>query len=853
MRQDLMYAFRMAAKAPSFTAVAVLVLAVGIGANTAMFSFANELLLRPLWGRGAELVGVYSRDRMVPDSYQLFSYPTYTDIRANGAFESVMAQTYTMAASPAGDGTRRLLAAVVSSNYFETLGIRLAAGRPFTLDEERPGARVPVAIPTYAAWKKQNLDPAFIGSRLTVNSDEYTVIGVAPEGFSGTLALLSPEVFLPLGMFDAVVDNRYKNNGRGLGDRSNLGLSVAGRLASGVTMEGAAARLDVLSRQLAAAYPADNRNLELTTGVLSRLSLSTGPQSNTALATFTSFLLTLSGLVLVIACLNIANMLLARGAARRKEIAVRLALGAKRSRVIRQLLTESLLLAASGAALGLIFSYWAMRIFLSSLGTTLPFTLSLNPTPNMAVLAATVVFAAIGTIAFGLGPALGLSRRDLVSDLKDRSQAGAGSARRFTAKNVMVIAQVALSLALLTAGGIFTRTTATAAVGRPGYEYDGLLLARIDTKLAGLDSDQGAATYRELLTRARSQSGVTAVTLASSIPFGDSQDGRLFERVGGQTGVRPGSDEGQTGVKRGSDLGLTPGRARARAYRTIGTDYFASLGLRLLKGREFTAVEESAAIGPRVAIVDEALARGLFDGVDPIGQMIRVARDSGDVAGPAGEPMEIVGVAPPIREELLDHTPAGHVYVPFGRNFRSDMYIQARMAPGADLRAGLDHLRSTIREINPRVPVLASATMQAFHDDSLELWALRTASATFTALGVIALLIASIGVYGVRAYIVAQRTREIGIRMALGAGAGEVLKLVLKDGAFLTIAGLAIGLPLALIASVALRSVFVDVGGVDIIVIAIASIALAVAVTLAGAVPARRATKVEALAALRTE
>ena len=253
-------------------------------------------------------------------------------------------------------------------------------------------------------------------------------------------------------------------------------------------MEGAAARLDVLSRQLEAAYPSDHRNLALSTGALSRLALSTGPQNNTALATFTGFLLSLSGMVLVIACLNIANMLLARGAARRKEIAVRLALGAKRSRVIRQLLTESLLLAASGAALGLVFSYWAMRIFLSTIGATLPFTLSLNPSPNMAVLAATVVFAAVGTIAFGLGPALGLSRRDLVSDLKDRSQDGAGSARRLTAKNVMVIAQVALSLALLTAGGVFTRTTLTAAERRPGYEYDGLIVARIDTKLAGLDA-----------------------------------------------------------------------------------------------------------------------------------------------------------------------------------------------------------------------------------------------------------------------------------------------------------------------------------------------------------------------------
>src|SRR6185503_3666864 len=488
LRQDLQYALRMFAKTPGFVAIAVLVLAVGIGANTAMFSFANEMLLRPLWGRGGELVGVYSRDRTLPDSYQLFSYPTYADVRAEGLFDSVMAQTYTMAATPAGDSTRRLLAAVVSSNYFDTLRVKLAAGRPFTPDEERPGARIPVAIATHGTWRKSGFDPAFIGRTITINSDEYTIIGITPEGFSGTLAMLSPEVFLPLGMFEAVVDNQYKNNGRGLADRSNFGLSVSGRLAAGVTADGAAARLELLSRRLEAAYPADHRNLEISSAPLSRLSVSPGPQNNGALATFTGFLLTLSGLVLVVACLNIANMLLARGAARRKEIAVRLALGAKRSRVIRQLLTESLLLAAIGSALGLAVSYGAMRIFVSSLGARLPFTLSLDPRPDIAVLAATAVFMAMGTIAFGLGPALGLSRRDLVADLKDRSQAGAGSGRWFNTRNVMVVSQVALSLALLTAGGIFTRTTVNAAAGRPGYEYTGQILARIDMKLAGLDS-----------------------------------------------------------------------------------------------------------------------------------------------------------------------------------------------------------------------------------------------------------------------------------------------------------------------------------------------------------------------------
>jgi hypothetical protein len=276
------------------------------------------------------------------------------------------------------------------------------------------------------------------------------------------------------------------------------------------------------------------------------------------------------------------------------------------------------------------------------------------------------------------------------------------------------------------------------------------------------------------------------------------------------------------------------------------------LGLRLLRGREFTATEESSDIGPRVAIVDEALAVQLFGPGDPIGQMIRVASDTISSAADA-EPMQIVGVAPPIREEMLDHRQVGHVYVPFGKQNQSAMFVQARLAPGADLHAALDELRRSVRSINPRIPVLAASTMQAHHDNSLELFALTTTATTFSVLGVIAMVIASIGVYGVRAYMVAQRTREIGIRIALGATSREVIGMILKDGAFLTLGGLAVGVPLALLVSIALRSVFVDVGGIDVAVLIVASVALTGAVTLAGAVPARRAAKVEPLTALRTE
>jgi hypothetical protein len=317
--------------------------------------------------------------------------------------------------------------------------------------------------------------------------------------------------------------------------------------------------------------------------------------------------------------------------------------------------------------------------------------------------------------------------------------------------------------------------------------------------------------------------------VTSSVPFGDSQGGALMERV----------------------AAAPRAPVRARAFRTIGADYFSVLGLRMLRGREFSLDEETSAEGARVAIVDEAFARRLFGETDPVGQLIRApASESG---GLPGEPMEIVGIAPPIRAEMLDREPAPHVYVPFGRNHRSDMFIQLRLAPGVNERATLDRLRSVIREVDGRVPLLTSSTMQAFHDTSAELLALSAAAGTFAGLGLIALVIASIGVYGVRAYLVSQRTREIGIRMALGATSGEVLKLVLKDGAFVTLAGLALGLPLALLASVALRAVFVDVGGIDLGVLAVTSAVLVLVVTLAGAMPARRATKVEPLIALRTE
>ena len=831
--QDLRFALRTYAKAPAFTLTAVLVLGLGMGANSAIFTLVNNLLFRPLSGRAGELVGLHSRDHTVPDSYRAFSYPNYVDLRERGdVFASLMAHTFSMVGLPAGDTTRRSFVEVVSSNYFETLGVALSAGRTFSLEEERPGARVPVVIASYAKWVAEGRRPDFIGSTIRINALDFTVVGVAPEGFTGTMALVAPELYLPLGMFDVVVTDIFRNTGKGLADRSQESLILAGRLRDGVDFESAAARLVTLSAELERAYPAENRNQVLSISRLSRLATSTAPQSNGALAVVTGLFMALSGVVLLIASLNIANMLLARGTSRRKEIAVRLAIGASRGRILRQLLTESAVLAVGGAAAGLLLGVWAMNVLMSPLAAVMPLPVNFDPRPDRTVLLATSLFALASTLLFGLGPALRLSRRDLVSDLKDVQAAAMSSRRLFGARNLLVVAQVALSLALLTAGGLFARSTITARSSNPGYEYDRLLLASLDPSLLGYDEPRVRMTYRAVLERVRSLPGIEAAGMNSTVPFGDFQEGRTVERVGGKPVGDP---------------------ANQPTFRIITADYFAALGLPLLRGREFTPAEEEFANAAGVAIIDEALAVRLFGAEDPLGQSIRLKPRPDSDDAHLTVPLQIVGIARPVREDLMDRAPGPHVYVPSGRFYRGNMHVHARVLPGASEASALADLRREIRTVDPRLPVLALTTMQGFHDRSLQLWMMNAGGKMFTTLGLLALILAVVGVYGVKSYIVSQRTREIGIRMALGADRRAVLRLLLADGAKLALAGIAAGLPIAALIAFALTKVMRDVTPFDPVVFVSAPLVLGAAALVAAFVPARRAARLEPLKALRTE
>jgi predicted permease len=839
MLQDLRFALRTFLKTPGFTTVAVLVLAIGIGANTAMFSVVNAVMFKPLSGKAGELVGIFSHERARVGSYRAFSYPNYVDLREQSGeiFDGLIAHMFAMVGEKAGDTTRRTFVSVASANYFDTLGVRLAAGRTFTAAEERPGAVLPVVIVGYDRWRDAGFQSSLIGSQIRLNSMDFTVVGVAPQGFTGTMALVAPEMWLPLGMFDVVVNDIFKNRGTGLDDRGHHALVVAGRLKDGLDEKTATERLDLIARRLEEAYPAENKDRALQVHKLSRMTTSTSPQDSSGPMAGSALLMALASVVLLIACLNIANMLLARGSSRRKEIAIRLAVGGARRRVIRQMLTESLLLALAGSAAGLLLAFWSTQLLFGTLAPILPLTITFEPTPDRNVLIAATGLAVIATILFGFGPALRSSRVDIVDDLKGSAAAmGHSVARfRFSARNALVVGQIALSVALLCTGGLFARGALAAAAADPGFRYDQLVYASIDPAMAGYERVRGRELQRAALERVRSIPGIEAVASASTVPFGEFHEGNPVEPVAGDPATRV---------------------RRAPTYRIIGSDYFRALNLRMVRGREFSLVDEESEAAPRVAIVDELLARQLFGDTDPMGQLVRIpVRDGEGGSGNDGEPMVIIGIAPPMRDTLFAKTAVPHIYVPAGRHYRSNVNLHIRLRDG---RAGAESeaiaaIGEELSRVDAQMPVIDLMPMRRFHDRSLELWAVRSGGNVVMSFGGLALLLALAGVYGVKSYIVSQRTREFGIRVAVGARPADVLWLVLRDGASLTAIGLAVGLPLAALAGFSLSRMLYEVSPLDPAVFVVAPIVLAAAAMLAAWIPARRAMRVAPATALRTE
>ncbi|MGA7920912.1 MAG: ABC transporter permease [Candidatus Acidiferrales bacterium] len=840
MLRDVRFGARMFRKNPWFMCAAVTVLALGIGANTAIFSLVDALLLKPLVIRNpGELVGCYSRDTGKP-SYRGFSYPDYAELRENGgAFSSLLAHNLAMVGLSEGDTTRRVFADIVSANYFTTFGVPLFQGRSFTPEEERPASAVPVAIVSYSYWKKTGADPQLLGKSVRINSRVYTVVGIAPEDFTGTTAMISPELYLPLGVYEMAI-NDFEGVGRALAARSNHDLILVGRLRPGVSQKSADALLATAASQLARAYPEDDKDQTFLAQRLPRMGISTEPESDSELMIPAILLLAVAGVVLLIASLNVANMMLARGTTRGKEVAIRLAMGGSRADIVRQLLVEGFLLALAGGVVGLAVTYWSTGALVRSMARLAPIDLVYSAGPDTRVLFATIGFCVLSTILFGLGPAWNLSGSNLFAGLKIGDRADFQANRRrgiFARRNLLVMGQISLSLMLLSAAGLFIRSSVQAARVEPGFRVSGEMLADVDTSLAGYDETRGRETYRAVVDRLQAIPGVESVSLAATVPFGMISLGKTVQRSGDARSSVTGSASAAPEV--------------ACRYNIVTGDYFHTMRIPLQRGRAFAAAD-AGGTKHSVAILDQVAAEKLWPGGDAVGKSVRLVSEGDNE--PAVD-AEVVGVVANIQESVIGTQRPPHIYVPFGQAYQSDMNIHlmtsAQDAP-AEARL-LETVRSEIRAVDPHIPVLALKTLRMHMDSSFDLWIVRTGARMFVIFGGVALLLAAIGLYGVRAYAVGMRTREIGIRMALGARASDALRMILREGIALFGIGAGVGLALSLPVGKILSSLLCRVDSFDPVVLTLAPALLAAVSFVACYIPARRAARLDPMVALRDE
>jgi putative ABC transport system permease protein len=844
---DFRFALRQLRKSPGFTSLAIITLALGIGVNSAIFALINGVVLRstiPL--RPDEVVNVFTVRQNASHDYRQFSHTEYRELRENGGdiFADVAALEFAVAGIGQDQNMRRSFAFLTSENFFSLMGVRPVSGRFYNAEECRPNANVPVVVASYPFWKRMGGRQDFVGSKLQINGQSYTVIGITPDGFSGVSALVAPDIWLPLGVYSqlgsAFSDSETLHD---LAQPKNYALSVAARLRPGLKIDMAKSRLPVLGQRLTAIQPSDAEGArEVQIQKPSRFSMSTTPQDDGPVTLVGTLLMGMAGAVLIIASLNLANMLLARGATRAKEIAVRLALGASRWRIVRQLLCEGLLLAICGGMVGLVVSVWFNDLLLHSLARLLGsvnFSLVVNLRPDATVLAATFLFCVLATLLFSLGPALKTSKADLVHDLKQQvgEPTRTGRFNRFFApRHISVMAQIALSLMLLFSAGLFFRGALKASGLNPGFQPGGDLVTEFDFSLVKKDPAEARRLMFAVAQRAHELPGVQAAALGTMLPYGTFTNTR---RIMSARETIPTDSK-------------TPDPGAGALYTATTPGYFDAIGVQLLRGRDFTQAEAEDKNMPRVAIIDDEMAKKLFPNTDAIGQHIRYTQPPKD-----GSPndMEVIGIVNSHRHDVQNDTLNRRLFVPLAQGYNGNVYLHVRFAT-KDRRAliGLiSTLRQTLRNIDPDLPILSIAPFSDLVEKSVGLWVVRLGAVLFGVFGGIALLLAVVGVYGVKAYAVACRTREIGIRMALGAHRRDVFALIMRQGVMQTVLAVAVGLLLSLVAGRVLAQILYEVSPSDPFALLVSSVMLAAAALLACFLPARRATLVDPIQALRTE
>jgi predicted permease len=810
---DLRYAVRRLSQRPGFALIAMLTIALGVGANSAIFSVVNAVLLRPLPVESPDhLVEIYSQEGDEEPVTQ--SYLDYLDIRArDDLFSGVTAYTLDFFSVSLGPEPEVMLGESVSADYFQVLGVPPALGRAFIPGEDdAPGAPA-VTVISHAFWQRRFAsDPEVLGQTFRVRGRPVEIIGVAPRTFKGLYVGLASELWLPL------TSNQSFAAGDDLRDRGSRWLMVKGRLRPGVTPGQAQAGLDVLAGQLAAAYPETNADPERRFPVIPTSDVRLHPMIDRALVPVAALLMTVVGLLLLIVCTNLANLLLARALARRKEIAIRLAVGAGRGRLVRQLLTESVLLSMLGGALGLLVAWGTLKLLVGFQPPIL-IKLSLDLGIDTRVLAFTFFVALAAGVLFGLAPALQTTRPQLTPALKDELEAVTRKRRRFGLRGSLVVLQVAVSLVLLVGAGLFVRSLIGAQRIDPGFERQQAAIMTIAPTLSDYDEPQTRNLYTELRQRTQALPGVESVTLASRLPLGVSINTNELYVEGVETpeNEAPGID-----------------------ITVVSPGYFETMGVPLLQGRDFGEGDDDAA--PRVVIIDEAAARRFWPGENPVGKRLRLGSADGELR-------EIVGVAQTTKVRTLGEEPRPYLYVPLLQRHRGIVSLVARTS--GDPAAALPMLRREALLLDENLPIMELKTMSQHL--GLMLFAPRMGGILLGIFGGLAILLATIGIYGVVSYAAAQRTREVGIRVALGARPGDVVRLVIGQGMVMVGIGAAIGLAVAFAATRPLGAFLYGVSasdpstffGITLLLVGVAFVAMLV--------PAMRAVRLDPLSALRRE
>lgn len=808
LRRDVSYGARMLRKNPGSTASVVIALAVGIGMNACVFTFVNSLLLRPPSGvrapGGLREIWLHARNASGISSYLPLTYPDYTYYRDHlRSLESVLA--FDGDPEPViwnRDGTGQILhGQLVSGNFFSGLGVDPVLGRALSPADDQAGDPKPVVVLGYAFWQQRlGSNPAIIGKSMMLNGKDCTVVGIAPPGFAGLLAGIEPDFWAPLTTVPWVTRDLTR-----LTNRNGYWLLVAGRLASGVKPAAAQAELSVLARHIEQAHPDSNKNLDAR---LFPASLVPGPYRGYVTA-FTGLLMAVFGLVLLIACANAASLLLVRGTGRVREMAIRSALGAGRGRLVRQLLVEAVLSAALAGCAGVALAWSLSRLLLRLKPSSLPITVRVPL--DWRVLCFTTVVSLLTGVVFGLVPELRSARVNAVPVLKEETQAG--SLRKSRLRSLLMMGQIATSVVLLIGATLCVRSLLHANAIDPGFDTRPVAVATLDPGSLAYSPAKIDAFYRQLLEHVRALPGVTSASYVDHLPLGTARNQTSVSRVG------PGGVE-QNGVPVDSF--------------EVAPDYFRTFGVTLLRGRDFA---QSDTLQPaRTVIMNEALARRLWPGQDPLGQQIMAY----------GVRSEVIGVVKTGKYHTLGEDPLPVLY---------RMQLPPRrvlvVRTSRDARSLLPEIRREVQVVDPNMAATELETMEQFM--ALPLFPARTMGVLLGASGLLALLLTSIGLFGVISYVVAQRTHEIGIRIAMGAGRGDVMRMVLRQGLFITLIGLGAGLAAALAASRLLSSFLYGIRPNDPATLIGVSLGLAAVALLACYLPAQRAMRIDPVAALRYE